>query len=573
MAVPSDDNQSTAFTSISDFKVATRETEERFAEKMEEIDIKQKERLTRQEAGTLGLGYIDLTGFPIGPETISLISKADAIETQAICFLRSGREVRIGTVNPGHPKLRDIINTIRQTYTANVELYLISSHSFQSAIKLYDRIPRFKPAVSGVSLTEDDVKRFQQELGAGFRDLGQKLTTIPLTQVVSMLIAGAVNVDSSDIHVEAEEKDVKVRFRVDGVLQDVASLPHEYWSKIINRIKLLAGLKINIDTVPQDGRVNLQIAGDKIDVRVSTLPTAFGESVVMRLLRSSSQGLGFDDLGLRGSAYAKLKAQVSRPNGLILTTGPTGSGKTTTLYAVLTMLNKPETKIITLEDPVEYELPGINQSQVNTEKKYTFSSGLRSIMRQNPDIIMVGEIRDQETAETAIQAALTGHIVLTTLHTNDAAGVIPRLLAMNVKPFLLAPAINAAMAQRLVRRICEHCKEKQDLDQPTLERIKNLLAAIPKNSGETFDLTKPLEFYHGRGCDQCHHLGYKGRVGIYEIIIMDKGIEKEILSGQVSEFKMRELAQAQGMVTMVQDGLLKALDGITSVAEVFRAAE
>lgn len=569
----SDDKNPTTYTSITDFKVATKETEDRFAEKMEEIDIKQKERLTQQEANTLGLGNIDLTGFPIGPETISLIAKKDALEAQAICFLRSGREVRVGTVNPGHPKLREILDNIRLTYTANVELYLISEHSFGSAIKLYDRIPRFKPVVSGVTVTEDDVTRFQKELGTGFADLAQKVTTVPLTQVVSMLIAGAVNIDASDIHIEAEEKDVKIRYRVDGVLQDITALPHEYWTKIINRIKLLAGLKINIDTIPQDGRVKLEVSGDKIDVRVSTLPTAFGESVVMRLLRSSSQGLSFDDLGLRGSAYTKLKAQVSRPNGLVLTTGPTGSGKTTTLYAVLTMLNKPETKIITLEDPVEYELPGINQSQVNLEKKYTFSSGLRSIMRQNPDIIMVGEIRDPETAETAIQAALTGHIVLTTLHTNDAAGVIPRLLAMNVKPFLLAPAINAAMAQRLVRRICEHCKEKENLDQPTRERIKNILSTITVNSGDKIDLAKPFEFYHGRGCEQCHHLGYKGRIGIYEIIIMDKTIEKEILSGQVSEFRMRELAQAQGMVTMVQDGLLKALDGITSIAEVFRAAE
>ncbi|MFC1663130.1 GspE/PulE family protein [Patescibacteria group bacterium] len=570
---PADDTKDQSYSSISDFKVATKDTEDKFTEKMGEIHIKEEERQTQQEASALGLGYINLTGFPIGPETISIIEHKDAQTSKSICFLRSGREIRIGTTQPQHPQLPKVIEKIQNKYTANVELYLISDHSFEQAIKLYDRIPKYKPIISGITLTSADVNQYKKQLGTGFRDLKAKINSVPLTQLVSMLIAGAVNSDASDVHIEAEEKDVKVRFRIDGVLQDVATLPHDYWSKIINRIKLLSGLKINIDKEPQDGRVKLELEDDKIDVRVSTLPTAYGESVVMRLLRSSKQGLVFDALGLRGDVFEKLNQQIIRPNGLILNTGPTGSGKTTTLYAILTKLNDTETKIITLEDPVEYELSGINQSQVNKKKNYDFATGLKSIMRQNPDIIMVGEIRDKETAQTAIQAALTGHLVLSTLHTNDAAGVIPRLLAMEIKPFLLAPAINAAMAQRLVRLICEHCKEKDDLDQEKMERVKNLLSALPEQARKKLDLTKPLTFYKGKGCQKCNDIGYRGRIGIFEIIVMNKDVEKEILSGQVSEYKMRELAQKQSMITMIQDGLLKALDGLTTVEEVFTVSE
>ncbi|MFH0952269.1 MAG: GspE/PulE family protein [Patescibacteria group bacterium] len=568
-----DDTNDQSYASISDFKVAAKDTEDKFSEKMEEIHLKEKERLTRQEADTLGLSYINLTGFPIGPETISTIDRRDAKDLQAICFLKSGREIRIATTQPQHARLAEVIDKIKERFSANIEIYLISDHSFNQAVKLYDRIPQRKEVISGIKLTEDDVNSFKEEVGAEFKDITSKIIHTPLSKIVSMLIAGAVNLDASDIHIEAEEKDVKVRYRIDGILHDIATLPHDYWSKVVNRIKLLAGLKINIEREPQDGRVKLNIADDKIDVRVSTLPTAFGESVVMRLLRSKTKGLNFNDLGLRGDAMEKLNKQIGRPNGLILTTGPTGSGKTTTLYAVLTKLNNPETKIITLEDPIEYELEGINQSQVDPRKKYDFATGLKSIMRQNPDIIMVGEIRDAETATTAIQAALTGHLVLSTLHTNDAAGVVPRLMAMDVKPFLLAPAINAAMAQRLVRKICEHCKEKTDIDGTAMERIKNLLGALPEKSGAKVELTQSLVFYQGKGCPQCHQLGYKGRVGIFEIIVMDPAIEKAVLANQVSEYGMRELAQKQGMVTMVQDGLLKALDGITTVDEVFRAAE
>jgi len=281
-------------------------------------------------------------------------------------------------------------------------------------------------------------------------------------------------------------------------------------------------------------------------------------------------GLGFEELGIRDRAFAQLRREVERPNGMIITTGPTGSGKTTTLYAVLKKLNNPETKIITIEDPIEYQLKGVNQSQTNDN--YTFAQGLRSIVRQDPDVIMVGEIRDLETAEIAIQAALTGHLVLSTIHTNGAAGTVPRFLSMGTKPFLLAPALNVMIGQRLVRKICETCKKEIKLEPNILGRVKEILSSLPKEEAEKLNLDKQ-KFYIGAGCETCQGIGYKGRIGIYEIMSINEEIEKLILSGQVSEYDMRAVAAKNGMVTMAQDGLLKAIDGITSVEEVFRVAE
>jgi type II secretory ATPase GspE/PulE/Tfp pilus assembly ATPase PilB-like protein len=388
-------------------------------------------------------------------------------------------------------------------------------------------------------------------------------------------MAAAIKARSSDVHIEAEEKDIKIRFRIDGILHDAANIDTKLWPKIVTRVKLVSGLKINISDRPQDGRFTIFLSNEKIDVRVSTLPTAYGESVVMRLLMSSAVGLSFEDLGLRGRAFEILKMEVTKPNGMIITTGPTGSGKTTTLYAILNKLNDSGTKIITIEDPVEYKLEGINQSQIDHSKGYTFAHGLRNILRQDPDIVMVGEIRDLETAEVAINASLTGHLVISTLHTNDASGTIPRLLAMSVKPFLLAPAINAMIGQRLVRRICPNCKQKAELDNQTLSRVMKILSEIPENSGSRISdqALKKLQFYKGGGCEACQGIGYKGRIGIYEVMMMTKKIEDLILQSHVSEFDMRAISKENGMITMIQDGLLKAADGITTVDEIFRVAK
>ncbi len=551
-------------------QVASEETEEKLSEKTEEIQLKSKEKETEAIAQQLGLSYINLKGFPISPETLATIEKELAIKLKTVCFLNTGTEIRLGTTEPTE-EVKELLQKLEKKYYANGALYLISQNSLDYTLKLYDYLPKRRKAVKGVEITEEDLKKYKKAI-TNFSELQKIIQSGSLTEMITIIIASGLETRASDIHIEAEEKDVKVRFRIDGILHEVAALTKSTWPKIITRIKLLAGLKLNIADAPQDGRFTIFLTNDKIDVRVSTLPTSFGESVVMRLLMSSAAGLKFEDLGLRGQAYRILEQEIKRPNGMIVTTGPTGSGKTTTLYAILNKLNNPETKIITIEDPVEYELKGINQTQVNPKKDYTFAKGLRSIVRQDPDIILVGEIRDLETAEISIQAALTGHLVLSTIHTNSAAGTVPRFLALGAKSFLLAPSMNIMMAQRLVRRICEECKEEVQLNPADLEKAKKMLGEIPEQIGEKINL-ESLKFYHGQGCEACKGLGYKGRIGIYEMMPMSKEIEQAILAGEISEYKMQELAVKAGMVTMMQDGLLKALDGITTVEEIFRVAE
>ncbi|MFA6215720.1 MAG: GspE/PulE family protein [Patescibacteria group bacterium] len=555
-------------------EIASQDVSGRFDDKIRSIGIADKEREAQAKAAGLGFQYIDLKGFPISPETLVVLSEDESRELKTICFFRGANDIRLASVDPKDPRLVSVIARLAKDFHSDVKIYLVTQYSFDMAYRLYQTLPKIRKFVSGVEITEEAINRYEKEIKT-FQDLNQKLQEVSITDMLTLIIAAAIKARSSDIHIETEEKGIKIRFRVDGILHDVAILESKIWPQVVARVKLVAKLKINIEDRPQDGRFTIYLSKEKIDVRVSCLPTTYGESVVMRLLMSSAVGLTFENLGLRGKAFEALKMEILKPNGMIVTTGPTGSGKTTTLYAVLNKLNNPGTKIITIEDPIEYKIAGINQSQVDPSKSYTFANGLRSILRQDPDIVMVGEIRDLETAEIAINAALTGHLVVTTLHTNDAAGTIPRLLSMQVKPFLLAPAINAMIGQRLIRQVCKYCKKEAELDSRTLSRVMEILAEIPEESGfkiPAADL-KQLKFYKGGGCEQCQGLGYKGRVGIFEIMTMNKEVETLILTGNVSEYDMRAIAIKYGMITMIQDGLLKAVDGITTVEEVFRVAK
>jgi type II secretory ATPase GspE/PulE/Tfp pilus assembly ATPase PilB-like protein len=541
----------------------------KFQVKHKEIKIKELERATQKLADNTGLPYVNLFGFPISPEALVLIPEEKAKAISAVCFFYDGSNIRIGSTSPNREEVKEVMAELMKKYFCDGKIYQISEHSLLYAMNLYKGIPKVRIVERGVRLTEEDLNKFTDKFSS-FLDLQQEIAKAQVTDIVTLFLSAGVKSDSSDIHIEAEENNIKVRFRIDGVLHDVASIDKELWKKIISRMKILTKVKLNITDKPQDGRLSILMKNDRIDIRASFLPTNFGESVVMRLLRSSSVGLAFNELGIRDRSFEQLKREVERPNGMIITTGPTGSGKTTTLYAILKKLNNQETKIITIEDPIEYQLEGVNQSQ--TSEKYTFAHGLRSIVRQDPDIIMVGEIRDLETAEIAIQASLTGHLVLSTIHTNDAAGTVPRFLSMGTKPFLLAPALNAMIGQRLVRKICNNCKEEEKLNEETLKRVNSVLERLPDEEKKNIDLNN-IKFHKGKGCDTCQGIGFKGRIGIYEIMAMDSEIEKLILSGKVSEYDMRDVAVKKGMVTMVQDGLLKALDGITSVDEVFRVAE
>ncbi|MCW1891669.1 MAG: GspE/PulE family protein [Candidatus Uhrbacteria bacterium] len=551
----------------------SKSSQEKLDDKMEEIRLSGLETIAKREAEKIGLPYINLAGFPVAPEALSLIPREEANKHHIIAFLHLGDELRFGTTQPS-PEVDEIVKRISKEQFGTGELYYISESSFRSAERLYDALPEIREVVFGYRIEQKDLEHYAGEI-SNFRDLQKKITEVSTTDVVTLMIGASLKSSASDIHVEAEEEDIKIRFRIDGILQDVATLAKTSWQQIISRLKLLAGVKINIMDVPQDGRITIYLVDEKIDIRVSFLPTAFGESVVMRLLRPKSIALEFVNLGIRGKALQDLSTEVERPNGMIITTGPTGSGKTTTLYAILQKLNTPDVKIITLEDPIEYKLKGINQSQIQHDKGYTFAMGLRAILRQDPDVVMVGEIRDLETAETGIQAALTGHLVISTIHTNSAAGVIPRFISMGVKPFLLAPALNAVIGQRLVRKLCQTCKQPMVVSPSVLAQVKDELSHIPPAANTKVDMQN-LTFFAPpptpNACTVCNGLGYKGRIGIYEIFTMNKEVEEAILAEQVSASHIEDIARKQGMITMVQDGLLKAMEGLTSVEEVLRVA-
>jgi len=397
-----------------------------------------------------------------------------------------------------------------------------------------------------------------------------------LTEVLEIILGGAINLGASDIHIEPKEKETKLRIRIDGLLQDVFFIEKEIYQKLVSRIKLVSGLKLNIDDRPQDGRFSILIPEDAtkaitktylIEIRTSTLPTEYGETIVLRILNPKSL-INLEALGLRKDLLKLFTKEIKQPNGMIIVTGPTGSGKTTTLYAFLKKIQKPETKIITIEDPIEYHLKGISQTQVNPARGYDFANGLRSIMRQDPDVILVGEVRDLETASIALQAALTGHLVFSTLHTNDAAGTITRLQALGEKPVNIAPAINMTVAQRLVRVVCRFCSKSEKISSSNLKKIKKALKNIPKTDRD-WKINSQMKIPKAIGCKQCNSTGYRGRTGAYEAFLIDDELEKFILTSP-SIAALREKAVKKGMVTMHQDGMIKVIKGITTIEEVER---
>lgn len=407
---------------------------------------------------------------------------------------------------------------------------------------------------------EDDLDKFLGQTVRDVRELEGLAQTGNVPRIVAAMIILAVSKKASDIHIEPSEKNIRLRFRIDGLLRDVIKLPLEIHPAIISRVKILSKLKIDETRIPQDGRFDCIATGHAIDLRISTLPTVHGEKIAMRILDKSAHLYTLEELGLAGRGLKVLIENMNKPYGVILATGPTGSGKTTTLYAILNRISNASVNIITLEDPVEYEVAGINQCQIKPKIGFTFANGLRSIIRQDPNIIMVGEIRDSETAALATHAALTGHLMLSTLHTNDAAGALPRLVDMGVEPFFITSLINAIIAQRLVRKLCPKCKRRAHIPVPIFREIEREL--------EKFNLPKPYQFFEGTGCDECE-LGYKGRIGIFEVLTMSGQLENLVLEHKPTS-EIKKQAIADGMVTIKQDGLFKALKGQTTVSEVLR---
>lgn len=549
---------------------ASEEAEQKLADKMKSLALQEKEREVEARAESINLSYIDLRGFPINPDSIAIIPKKIAASLGVVCFWYAIGDLRVGVINPKEEGLSQYLALLSREHYTNPIQYLISEESFRVALKAYDRAPKFRAVERGITIHYEDLERTSANINS-LKDLAVTLKSMPATEAVTMMIAGGIKTRASDIHLEAEEKGVTLRYRIDGVLYNVATIPTSESVKALSRLKLLSGLKINVANRPQDGRFTIHRGDSPIDVRVSSLPTAFGESIVMRLLLGAEKGVHFENLGLVGSAHDQLVAEMKRPNGMILATGPTGSGKTTTLYAIITDLNSAEIKIITIEDPIEYKLPGVNQSQVDSARGYTFANGLESILRQDPNIIMVGEIRDTDTATIAVQAALTGHLVLSTLHTNNAAGAIPRLLSLGVSPALLPSSLNAVIGQRLVRRICESCKQVDTPEPQLIEEAERVIAKL--GAKEKTRLPKKIQYMKGAGCENCQGLGYRGQIGIFEVLLMSQDLKKAIVENRASDTEVEEIANANSMVTMAEDGVLKALAGITTLSEVFRVTK
>ncbi|MDR3642772.1 MAG: GspE/PulE family protein [Candidatus Doudnabacteria bacterium] len=532
---------------------------------LEDLNRKMQEQEIQAKAATLGLPYVDLHNFPIDLSVLGIFTEEEAAEMGAVPFYKEMNDLRLGAVDPRHPLLQEKIAELSKKN--KVTLYLVSPKSLAQTLKFFSKVLRPKLATEETVKIERD-ENYTELFRALSAEEEQKKHNASV--LLGYIFGAAMYYKSSDIHLEPEEHFFKLRFRVDGVLQDMLHLSKDLQRGIVTRIKILSKLKLNVDNVPQDGRITFYYLGKPIDVRVSSLPSAYGEEVVMRLLGTGATTLKLKDLGFSAQAMEVVERQLQKPNGMVITTGPTGSGKTTSLYAFLNEINDSKVKIITLEDPVEYKLPGIVQTPIDHNVDFDFAKGLRAILRQDPDIVMVGEIRDQETAEVAMQAALTGHLVFSTLHTNDAAGAIPRLLNMGIKPFVAAPALSAVLAQRLVRRLCQNCKKPAALSPTVMEKITYLLKQLPKSSAAA--LPKELQFFHSTGCEQCHNLGYQGRIGIYEVLENTEAIQALILKDNSSMAEFKKVAVSQGMITMVQDGLLKALQGITDVEEVFRVA-
>jgi general secretion pathway protein E/type IV pilus assembly protein PilB len=517
-------------------------------------------RVTQMEvskalAGQFGMDTVDLAEYKVPEEIIALVPRLVARRYKIIPVHKHDNTL---TVAIGDPMDVDTVDSLRYILKMNVEVVVAAPDDIENSLTRY------------YGTTDDTVENMLQEITEGDVELTEGVKVIeskiddgsqtdadaPIIKLVGLMILEAFRNRASDIHIEPLEKKLRVRYRIDGVLHEVESPPKRLQAAIISRIKIMANMSIAEKRVPQDGRIQIPAMGRMLDLRVSVLPTNHGESIVMRILDKSSVLLGLGDLGFFSDDQVVMEGLIGSPDGVFLVTGPTGSGKTTTLYACLNTINKPDRKIITVEDPVEYQLSGINQVQVNAEINLTFSAALRSILRQAPNTIMIGEIRDLETANIAVQASLTGHLVFSTLHTNDAPSAITRLIDMGVKPFLVASAVRAIMAQRLIRKVCQHCKEPYRPTQSEMDVLRLNPAEIEKAS-----------IFRGRGCGECARTGYRGRQGIYEIFRLDEDV-RQLIYEKVASSIIRKRARELGMRTLREDGVRKIMAGITTPEEV-----
>ena len=526
-----------------------------------ELGIVSEEKFYEERAKLINVPFVSITSLPFSPEALSFVPKAVAERFDLIPFAYD-KEKNVLSIAMANPLDIESINFIKQKTGLIITVFQALPSEIKNSIMNQYTVGLVGEVTEAIKETEKitPVKTFDKNT------INQVIKEAPIAKIVSTILEYAIKSRASDVHLEPQDDRIRVRYRIDGILYERLSLPLTVKDAVISRIKILSDMKIDEHRTPQDGRFNFKFGEEEIDLRVSVLPVVFGEKIVMRLLKKSGGIPSLNDLGLGGIALKNLEIAILRPHGIIIVCGPTGSGKTTTLYSVLSKLNTTRVNILTLEDPIEYQIGGANQVQINPEVGLTFATGLRSFLRQDPNIILVGEIRDSETSELAIQASLTGHLVFSTLHTSNAAGTLPRLTDMGAEPFLLASTMTAVLGQRIARRICNQCKVDYVPPKPLIGELRKTLGDLMTVKDEE------VKLYKGKGCDYCGHSGYQGRIGIFEVMTISDAISKLILQ-KADATSIEDQAKKEGMITMKQDGYLKVLAGISTIDEILRVAQ
>ena len=556
---------------IESYKQKAKESGQALDEFIFRNKIIEEEDYIQTKAEFLKVPYVDLRGEKIPPNVLKEIPEEAATHYRFVPFFKHGKQIDIAMLNPKDIRSLEALKFIALRHNLKTRIFITSPSSFEGTLRQYRVLGlEVSEALKGIKKDLKIKKPVSKKEKVG--KVERLVEKTPVSKIVDIIIRHAYEGGASDIHIEPMETDLRVRFRVDGVLHSSLILPKQVCSGVISRIKILTNLKIDESRKPQDGRFHMDIDGKGLDFRVSTLPTLNGEKAALRILDKSIGLRNLHDLGLEGNAHDITIESIKKPYGMILITGPTGSGKSTTLYALLSILNQEGVNIITLEDPIEYDIEGVNQSQIRPEIGYSFASGLRTILRQDPDVIMVGEIRDKETARLAVHAALTGHIVLSTLHTNDAVGVIPRLVDMGIDPFLITSSLNLIIAQRLVRKICKYCRKEIEPDRGVKEIIERQVNKLSQEQKDSLSIKKPYKIYQGKGCKYCNNQGEKGRIAVFEVFSMTPNLEKIIIEN-LTESAIREETQRQKMLTMLQDGIIKVLKGTTTINEVIKVTK
>ncbi len=553
-------------------QTATKKAQEKhqnLTQYLEENRLVSEALLYEAMASHYHLPYVDLRNVTIRRDILGLIPESLAQAHHIIPFEQTAEEIKIANTDPD-----DLLTLefVKRKLGSKATFYLTSPLSAKTALQHYHK--GLKAEFKDIAKTGEDQK------DASGKDLQQLAQDLPVIRIVDTLLEYAIYESASDIHIEPTETDTLVRYRIDGILREVMTLPKTVQPGVVARIKILSNLKLDEHRLPQDGRFKISTDEYKVSIRVSIIPVYDGEKIVLRILNESAQALSLEQIGLLPGPLDIVKRNISKPHGMILSTGPTGSGKTTTLYTILGILNKPGVNISTVEDPIEYRMPRVNQSQVTPKIGFSFANGLRSLLRQDPDIIMVGEIRDGETAEIAVHAAMTGHLVLSTLHTNDAVTTLPRLTQMGVPSYLVASTTNIVIAQRLVRKICPHCITSYTLTKKNIEELEKqinfafILEALEKHGviASRDQAKDSLLFFRGRGCKQCNETGYKSRIGIYEVLEVSPVIRDAIIANRPTH-EIFKIAYENGMITLLQDGFIKAKNGVTTIEEVLRVTK